>query len=84
MIFRKLKLIRKLRAENYQLRKKNVRHENKFVNKCHYDNLLDENDYLNNCRITDFENILKLKKELKENNDLIMEQHITILTLTKL
>ena len=82
MIFRKLKLIRKLRAENYELRKENVSHKNKFVNKCDYDNLLDENDYLNNCRITDFENILKLNKELKESNQLIIDQHITILSLT--
>ena len=90
MILRGFWLITKLRKENYNLRidntklsKDNYNYSKKVVHRCDYDNLLHENMVLSSRRITDGEELERLRRELEESSVLVVKQHIKILELTK-
>ncbi len=83
MIFRKLKLIKKLRAENFELKVENFAHSKDFWDRCDYNNLLHENSVLSSRRITDSEYIEILESERNDFKE-IKEKYINLLASIKI
>jgi len=70
--------VNRLKIENTKLSKDNYEYSKIKVFKCDYYNLLHENAVLSSRRITDFEELERLRKDTKESGSLIIEQHLKL------